>query len=143
MFFFIGHTVKPLKDDVEKPKSKKIVQPSCANGVIKRDKLNNDSKKHNESNSMLIFFKIIFDYKIVFKTFPIDVNTTTKFDEIEKPLTKMSSNVSQLQQTAATSKNQGSRSTATFTALPFKARYQRVTKKRPRSSAINTMSMLN
>lgn len=55
----------------------------------------------------------------------------------------MSSNVSQLQQTAATSKNQGSRSTATFTALPFKARYQRVTKKRPRSSAINTMSMLN
>lgn len=77
------------------------------------------------------------------KHFSIDVNSTTKFDEIEKPSTKMSSNVSQLQQTAATSKNQGSRSTATFTALPFKARYQRVTKKRPRSSAINTMSMLN
>lgn len=76
------------------------------------------------------------------KHFPIDVNLTTKFDEIEKP-TKMSSNVSQQQQTATTSKNQGSRSTATFTALPFKARYQRVTKKRPRSSAINTMSMLN
>lgn len=63
-----------------------------------------------------------------------------KIDEIEKSSAKMSSNISQPQQTAATSKNQGSRSTATFTALPFKARYQRVTKKRPRGSAINTMS---
>jgi len=86
----------------------------------------------------LKLFSII---KLYLKHFPIDVNTTTKFDEVEKPSTKMSSNVSQPQQTAATSKNQGSRSTATFTALPFKARYQRVTKKRPRSSAINTMSM--
>ncbi|CAH1709602.1 unnamed protein product [Aphis gossypii] len=114
----LGHTVKPMKDDVEKLKSKKTVQSNCINGVAKKEKLNNDSKKHNESNN---------------------VNTTTKFDEVEKPSTKMSSNVSQPQQTAATSKNQGSRSTATFTALPFKARYQRVTKKRPRSSAINTM----
>lgn len=78
-------------------------------------------------------------YKFVF----LDFNSTAKFDEIEKPSAKISSNISQPQQTAAASKNQGSRSTATFTALPFKARYQRVTKKRPRSSAINTMSMLD
>jgi len=58
LFFFTGHTVKPLKDDVEKLKPKKTVQPSCAIGVIKKDKLNNDSKKHNESNSMLIFLKL-------------------------------------------------------------------------------------
>lgn len=77
----------------------------------------------------------------------VDINTTTTFDEIEKTSAKISSNISQSQQTAAAataaSKNQGSRSTVTFTALPFKARYQRVTKKRPRSSAINTMCMLN
>lgn len=66
-----------------------------------------------------------------------------KCDEIEKTSAKLSSNITQPQQTVTTSKNQGSRSTATFTALPFKARYQRVTKKRPRSSAINTMSMIN
>lgn len=78
----------------------------------------------------------------------VDINTTTTFDEIEKTSAKISSNISQSQHTAAAaaaaaSKNQGSRSTVTFTALPFKARYQRVTKKRPRSSAINTMCMLN
>jgi len=73
----------------------------------------------------------------------LDVNTTAKFDEIEKASAKSSLNIPQPQQTATTSKNQGSRSTATFTALPFKARYQRVTKKRPRSSAINTMSIIN
>jgi len=51
--FFIGHNVKSHKDDVEKHKTKKTVQSSCVNGVVKKDKLNNDSKKHNESNSML------------------------------------------------------------------------------------------
>lgn len=50
--FFIGHTIKPHKDDVEKNKTKKAAQSSCVFGV-KKDKLNNDSKKHNESNSML------------------------------------------------------------------------------------------
>lgn len=76
--------------------------------------------------------------------FFIDLNTAVKCDDIDKPSAKISLNgfPSQPQQTVVTSKNQGSRSTATFTALPFKARYQRVTKKRPRSSAINTMSML-
>lgn len=69
LLFFTGQTVKPPKDDVEKLKSKKSFQSSCAVGVIKKDKLNNDSKKHNESNSMLILFKIVFDYKIVFITF--------------------------------------------------------------------------
>lgn len=70
LFFFVGHTVKPMKDDVEKLKSKKTVQSNCINGVAKKEKLNNDSKKHNESNSMLILFKIVFNYRIVFKTFP-------------------------------------------------------------------------
>lgn len=67
---FTGHTVKPLKDDVEKLKSKKTLQSSCLINVIKKDKLNNDLKKHNESNSMLLLFKIVFNYKIVFITLP-------------------------------------------------------------------------
>jgi len=41
-----------MKDDIEKLKSKKTVQSNCINGVAKKEKLNNDSKKHNESNSM-------------------------------------------------------------------------------------------
>lgn len=83
----------------------------------------------------------LFDYNNNNK---IDIFTgiNTKFDDIDKPCKASPSVTSQQPQlTATTSKNQGSRSTATFTALPFKARYQRVTKKRPRSSAINTMSM--
>lgn len=52
MFFHIGHTIKPHKDDVEKHRSKKTAQSSYVIGV-KKDKSNNDSKKHNESNSML------------------------------------------------------------------------------------------
>lgn len=111
-------------------------------GIVKKDKINNDSKKHNEPNSMFIYdlnFYYLKSKYFVKETIFIDVNT--KCDETGK--SSKLPNVFQPQQTTATSKNQGSRSTATFTALPFKARYQRVTKKRPRSSAINTMSMLN
>lgn len=61
--FFIGYSSKSHKDD-EKHKTKKCAQSNCINGVVKKDKLNSDSKKHNESNSMLfVLFKCIIFYK--------------------------------------------------------------------------------
>lgn len=44
--------VKSHKDDAEKHKTKKTVQSNSV-GASKKEKLHSDSKKHNESNSML------------------------------------------------------------------------------------------
>lgn len=58
--FLTGHTTKHHKDDVEKHKVKKNVQPGCVIGVVKKDKLNVDSKKHNDSNSMPFHNEYLF-----------------------------------------------------------------------------------
>lgn len=63
LFLVIGH-VKTNKDDMEKQKTKKIVQSnSITNGIVKKEKpSNNESKKHNESNSKLFFGFLIILY---------------------------------------------------------------------------------
>lgn len=63
-FFYKGHAVKSHKDDSEKHKTKKTVQSNCV-GASKKEKLHSDSKKHNESNSMLFIF--ILDCKMLLK----------------------------------------------------------------------------
>lgn len=49
--------MKPNKDEIEKQRTKKTVHiNSITSGVVKKEKpFNNESKKHNESNSRFIY----------------------------------------------------------------------------------------
>jgi len=54
-FLSAGNSIKSHKYDAEKPKIKKTVHSHCVTGIVKKDKINNDSKKHTEPNSMFIY----------------------------------------------------------------------------------------
>ncbi|XP_050539083.1 dnaJ homolog dnj-5 [Daktulosphaira vitifoliae] len=109
-----GNSLKLHKENIDKIKVKKCIKSHNINKNMNKEQSNKNFNEFNLINNE---------------------NSIDKQNDNEKLSAKTCSTQPQQQ----SSKNQGSRSTATFTALPFKARYQRGVKKRPRNSAINTL----